>query len=260
MALSHAERAFLIQGAIARLGRPARTGEIAKEAGVDDSTASRILHSLAPKGVFRHHEDGSWDLGLGVADLAYRALEATDDLDAMQHALAQARQDTDDGLVFLYMLAPHLPIGRQCVLMQVGDSDLVELNMTPRDVLSVTRSLRTGASGRTILAFLPPAVQERVIAAPLPDEAGPGAIRDPEDLRASLAHVRDVGYALGRQECMPGWNSIAVPVFYEDSVYGCVLMLKPATVMPQAPPEYINAIKAAAVRLSRSDMAWPNPA
>ncbi|UCM89730.1 hypothetical protein [Streptomyces marincola] len=47
------------------------------------------------------------------------------------------------------MLAPFDGARRQCVDMAVGDSDLLELGMTPREVLRVTRSLHTGASGRT---------------------------------------------------------------------------------------------------------------
>ncbi|MET8816509.1 hypothetical protein ABZW47_31485 [Streptomyces sp. NPDC004549] len=58
--------------------------------------------------------------------------------------------------------------------------------MTPRDVLSVTRSLRTGASGRTILAYLSEDIQQRVAAEPIPEEAGPGVLRDPQEFLDSL--------------------------------------------------------------------------
>jgi hypothetical protein len=63
-----------------------------------------------------------------------------------------------------------------------GDSELAELGMTPPDVLSVTRSLHTGASGRSILACLPEPIQRQVLAEPVPDEAGPGVYRDDDAL------------------------------------------------------------------------------
>lgn len=90
--------------------------------------------------------------------------------------------------------------------------------MTPREVLSVTRSLRTGASGRTILAYLPEPIQQRVLAEPVPSEAGPGATKDNDQLLRSLQDIRDNGYATGFQECMAGWNSRAAPVMREDSI------------------------------------------
>jgi hypothetical protein len=55
--------------------------------------------------------------------------------------------------------------------MAVGESDLMELGITIREVLSVTRSLRTGASGLSILAYLPEPMQRRVLAEP--DPMGP---------------------------------------------------------------------------------------
>lgn len=156
------------------------------------------------------------------------------------------------------MKAPFGGIGRQCIDMAVGDSDLVELGMTPRDVLSVTRSLRTGASGRTILAYLPEVLQQRVLAEPVPEQAGPGVYRDNDALIASLADIRDRGHTLGRQECMANWNSCAAPIMWNDSIMGSMLLLKPAIVMPEVPEQVIEATKHASAQLSRmGGGAWP---
>ena len=59
------------------------------------------------------------------------------------------------------MRAPFGVAGKQCLDFEVGDSDLQELEMTPRELLSTTRSLRTDASGRTILAYLPEGIQQK---------------------------------------------------------------------------------------------------
>lgn len=130
--------------------------------------------------------------------------------------------------------------------------------MTPRDVLSVTRSLRTGASGRTILAYLPEVLQQRVLAEPVPDQAGPGVYRDNDALVASLAEVRDLGHALGYEECMAGWNSCAAPIMWDGSIMGAVLLLKLKSVMPVAPDSVIEATKEAAAVLSRYGAARPS--
>jgi len=181
--------------------------------------------------------------------------------DAAHATLEELREATGQGLVFLYMLAPFGGAQRQCIDMAVGESDLVELGMTPKAVLSVTRSLRTGASGRSILAYLPDLIQQRVLEEPVPDEAGPGVYRDNDALLHSLEEVRDQGYALGLQECMAHWNSCAAPIMSGDTIMGALLMLKPATIMPAAPPSVIEATAAAAAQLSclTGGAAWPRP-
>ncbi|MFG2194874.1 IclR family transcriptional regulator [Streptomyces sp. NPDC048639] len=257
---SHAERVFRVQRAFVDLGGPDHSlSELAETTGLDDSTVSRILQSGIYSGTFARPRRGRYQLARAVSELAFQAL-SHDGLsgDEAHAVLQQLRLATDGGMVFLYMKAPFGGINRQCIDMAVGDSDLVELGMTPRDVLSVTRSLRTGASGRTILAYLPPVLQQRVFDEPVPEEAGPGVYQDNDELRDSLADIRDQGYAVGYQECMSGWNSCAAPIMWDSSIMGAVLLLRPAQLMPHAPQKVIDATKHAAARLSRLGGGdWP---
>ncbi|MFJ9852017.1 IclR family transcriptional regulator C-terminal domain-containing protein [Streptomyces sp. NPDC101150] len=254
----HAERVFLVQTAFAELGGYAHgPGEIAEFTGLDDSVVYRILQSGIYQRIFERVDRGLYRLRTSAAQLAFSALDHRLTGDTTQTALRALREATDGGLAFLYMVAPFSGAQRQCIDMAVGDSDLAELGMTPRDVLSVTRSLRTGASGRTILAYLPPVLQQRVLAEPVPDQAGPGVFRDNDALMASLAEVRDLGHALGYEECMAGWNSCAAPIMWDGSIMGSVLLLKPRTVMPQPPESAIEATKEAAAELSRYGAARP---
>ncbi|KFG71391.1 IclR family transcriptional regulator [Streptomyces mutabilis] len=256
---SHTERVFRVQQAFIELGGGAqRLTDIARTADLDDSTVSRILTAGTYKKTFVRAGRGLYQLGAGAADLGLYAL-SDDNLsgDESRDVLQNLRARTDGGLVFLYLKAPFGGAGRQCFDMAVGDSDLIELGMTPRDVLFVSRSLRTGASGRTILAFMNEAIQKRVAHGPIPDEAGPGVLRDADEFLTSLAHVREHGFALGRQECMANWNSIAAPVIWDDTIQGAVLLLKPAHVMPKAPPHFIDATVKAAAQLSQLGGGWP---
>ncbi|WP_432002806.1 IclR family transcriptional regulator domain-containing protein [Streptomyces sioyaensis] len=253
----HAERVFLVQTAFAELGGSAHgPGEIAEFTGLDDSVVYRILQSGIYQRIFERVDRGLYRLRTSAAQLAFTALDHR--LDGAQTVLRDLRKATDGGLAFLYMVAPFSGAQRQCVDMAVGDSDLAELGMTPRDVLSVTRSLRTGASGRTILAYLPEVLQQRVLAEPVPDQAGPGVYRDNDALVASLAEVRDLGHALGYEECMAGWNSCAAPIMWDGSIMGAVLLLKLKSVMPVAPESVIEATKEAAAVLSRYGAARPS--
>ncbi|MFF4933231.1 IclR family transcriptional regulator [Streptomyces griseofuscus] len=256
---SHTERVFRVQQAFIELGGGAqRLTDIARTADLDDSTVSRILTSGTYKKTFVRAGRGLYQLGTGAADLGLYAL-SDDNLsgDESREVLQNLRLQTDGGLVFLYLKAPFGGAGRQCYDMAVGDSDLIELGMTPRDVLFVSRSLRTGASGRTILAFMNESIQKRVAHGPIPDEAGPGVIKDGDAFLASLGDIREQGFALGLQECMANWNSIAAPVIWDDTIQGAVLLLKPVHVMPEAPQHFIDATVKAAAQLSQLGGGWP---
>ncbi len=65
--------------------------------------------------------------------------------------------------------------------------------------------------GKVLLAFAPPEIVERVIAAGLPAFT-PNTITDPDQLRAHLAQVRAQGYALNQEESEYGLVSVAAPV------------------------------------------------
>jgi DNA-binding IclR family transcriptional regulator len=256
---NHAERVFLVtQAFIDHGGGPLGPGEISAGTGLSDSAVHRILQSGVYSEIFVRIGRGKYRLGSKAAELGFHALEDDHDLGGTEakEVLQRLRLKTDGGLVFLYMKAP-FGYGRQCYDMAVGDSDLVELGMTPREVLSVTRSLRTGASGRTILAYMSERVQRMVLDEPVPEEAGPGVYTDNDELLASLKEVRDQGYALGYQECMKGWNSCAAPILWQGAIQGAVLLLKPAYVMPQAPQAVIDATVEAAAQLSSLNGGWP---
>lgn len=245
-----AVRTFEVQVRLAELGPgPHALKEISAHCAMDDATVSRVLAAGIYKRIFRRTARGMYELARPLSELAYALPHGPPREDAAA-ALQELRAATDGGLALLYLKAPGLVTARQCSEMAVGDSDLTELGMSARDVLAVTRSLRTGASGRVILAYLPPALQAQVLDEPVPDEAGPGVIRDRDALAASLDTIREVGYGLGHQECMAGWNSIAAPVFDGDSIVASVLLLRPALQMQRAPASYIRATEKAAAALS----------
>lgn len=257
---THAERVIRVQQAFADLGGDVHgTGELAEAAGLDDSAVSRILQSGVYGGIFERVARGRYRLGVTTAYLGLHALAHVPSLGRVAHEiLEELRNASGGGLAFLYTLAPFGGAQRQCIDMAVGDSDLVELGMTPRDVLCVTRSLRIGASGRSMLAHLPDAIVDRVLADEVPDEAGPGVYRDDDELLATLVNIRDCGYAVGYEECMPLWNSVAAPIMWADSILGAALLVKPATMMPEAPESVIEATMTAAAKLSHLPHgSWP---
>ncbi|MEV7416147.1 IclR family transcriptional regulator C-terminal domain-containing protein [Streptomyces sp. NPDC089919] len=248
---THAERVFRVQQAFAQLGGEVHgLGELARASGVDDSSVHRILRSGLSRGAFLQVGRGRYRLGPSAARLGAQALMNSLDVEALPDRLGRLHRATEGGLTFLFGLNHFGRLQRHCVDMAVGDSDLSEFGAV-RDMLVINSSLRVGAAGRAILAHLPEAMRRRAISEPLPPGVGPGAFHDRERLLASLAEIRAKGYAVGLQECMSGWNSLAAPVLWGDTPLGAVVVMKPAVGAAEPIERYVLAVRAAAADLGR---------
>ncbi|MFB8171414.1 IclR family transcriptional regulator [Kitasatospora purpeofusca] len=243
---SLAARAFAVQQAFTRLpGDVHALRTIAAAAGLDDATTHRILQTGVTDGVFEQVGRGRYRLGTGTARAGVQAM-AHSPGSASTHGILEHLHRATGGLALLYVLSPFGGAKRLCTDYAIGDTDPADVGMTAEDVVSVSRSLRAGASGRVILAHLPRPIQDLVLAEEVPPTAGPGVIRDNDELAATFDGIRRLGFAVGRQECMPGWDSVAAPVLWHDAVMGSVLMLKPSPEMPaDLRPLIYHTLKAA---------------
>ncbi|MFE4359910.1 IclR family transcriptional regulator C-terminal domain-containing protein [Kitasatospora sp. NPDC056800] len=229
---SLAARAFAVQRAFTQLsGEVHSLRSIAATAGLDDATTHRILKTGVAGGVFEQIGRGRYRLGTGTARAGVQAMAHSPSA-ASTHTILERLHAATDGLALLYVLSPFGGAKRLCTDYVIGDIDPAEVGMSAEDVVSVSRSLRTGASGRVILAYLPQTIQDLVLAEEVPPTAGPGVIRDNDALNASLDEIRHLGFGVGRQECMPGWDSVSAPVLWHDSIMGSVLLLRRSADMP----------------------------
>ncbi|MET7291270.1 IclR family transcriptional regulator C-terminal domain-containing protein [Streptomyces griseoloalbus] len=194
---------------------------------------------------------GRYRFGLPAAQLAAQVFFHSPRADCSSGPLRRLRQSSDQGLAFFYGLTYFGGARRECIDMAVGDSDLSELGMSPRQVMAANQCLRLSTSGRVLLAHLPDVFREQILSLPLPAEGGPGVYRDNERLRASLDRVRAQGYAIGREECARGWDSYASPVRWGNVVVGAVALLTPTHPAPtSATVEHlVTAVRAAAAEI-----------
>lgn len=85
--------------------------------------------------------------------------------------------------------------------------------------------LGVAAKGRLLLAFAPAAVQEQVLARPLPSFTE-FSIADPDELRNEIQRIRQQRRALAREDLQLGVGSVAAPVLNrEGAVVGCVSLV-----------------------------------
>jgi len=85
------------------------------------------------------------------------------------------------------------------------------LRVMPQKGIAI--ALHSGAAGKTILANLSPAEQERIIGVKQLPSFTANTITDPIALRRQLQEIRERGYAITEGEVCVGVKAVAAPVF-----------------------------------------------
>ncbi|MFF2657320.1 IclR family transcriptional regulator [Kitasatospora sp. NPDC058032] len=226
-ATSHA-RVFALQEAFTRLGGGDQgVVDLAAATGIPDSTVHRILQSGVPGGAVDQVRRGRYRPGPTIIKAAIHAMAHVPGAATTRAILADLHERTG-AAALLFTLAPFGGLRRLCTDYAWGQMDPGELSVFTHSLVTHSRSLRTGASGRAILAHLPAPLQRLAFDEEPPNNDAPGALLDDQALAASLAEIRRTGYAVGREEVAPGWDAIAAPVVWGDVAVGSVALAKPA--------------------------------
>ena len=208
------ERAVAVLEALAdgELG----TNDVARRAGVDPSTASRQLATLAAHGLVEHApESGRYRLGLRLVELGNLVLGRLDLRELARPHLRALVEET----------------GETATLSVPGERDAITIDFvqSPRSVRSVAQLGRPSvghatAAGKVVLAF---ARRGDVPEPPAPLRAfTPRTIVDPRLLERELERVRRRGWAVALEEREPGLAAIAAPVLRGGGELAAVLGLQ----------------------------------
>jgi IclR family acetate operon transcriptional repressor len=225
------QRALAVLDAVADAD-DAGTNEIARRTGINASTVSRLLATLAGGGLVRHDEaTGRYRLGPRLVQLGNAALAGLDLRELARPVLTALATET----------------GETATLSVPGDPDAVTVDFvqSPSSVQSVARVGRPSiahatATGKVALAFggaaLPDGPLHRYTAR---------TIVDAGRLAAELDRVRAQGYAVAIGEREDDLNAIAAPVLGPHGELVAILGL-------QGPAPRFNA---AAVRRASETIA-----
>lgn len=175
------------------------TNEIGRRAGLNPSTASRQLATLAAAGLVAHvAETGQYRLGPRLVELGNAALAGLDLRDLARPRLKALAQET----------------GETATLSVPGDPDAITADFvqSPSSVQSVARLGRPSvahatATGKVVLAFSGRALPGGELEA-FTDRT----IVDPERLRQEVERVRQRGWAVAVGEREPDLSAVAAPV------------------------------------------------
>jgi IclR family pca regulon transcriptional regulator len=189
---------------------PALTlSEVARRAGITRAAAGRFLRTLEQLGYVRASTGSATGVGVRFA-LTPRVLEL--------------------GFSFLSALSipevvqPHLDrlsheVGESVSAAVLDGGDIVYVARVPtRRIMSVRITIGTTfpafatSMGRVLLAGLPEAGAEALLAASDLPSLTPRTVTDGAALRAELQRVREQGWALVDGELEPGLRSVAVPI------------------------------------------------
>ena len=222
--------------------RPNRTlTELAAEAGLNKSTAHRMLGVLEKEGfVIRSPDTGSYQLGPEMIVLGARALRAVDIREAARPELERLAETTGEHATLESLVADEV-----LILDEVRGRGLLGLGSS----IGTRWPAHATATGKVLIAYAE--------ASPLEPGADLRPVTDRtivsfERWSADLAEVREQGYATNVEELEPGYVSVAAPVRDGEgrtsvalSVGGSVHRLPPDRI-----PSLAETVRGAASRLS----------
>lgn len=171
--------------------------EIQRVVGLSRPTLYRLLHTLALKGLIKAEgEPQRFRLANGVMQLAHVWLKGLDAVTVARPVLERLRDQT----------------GETAALFTLDeDRGICVLECRSRHVLAISRGVghtgmvTQGATGKAMLAFMPPALQLKFLNN-IPKAQRPA-------FQAALSEAKRNGYAISRGEIFVGAVAVAAPYF-----------------------------------------------
>jgi DNA-binding IclR family transcriptional regulator len=225
--------------------------DLGKQLQLPKSTVHRLASTLIDAGMLEQNaETGKYRLGLVLFELGSLVRRKMDFSSEAKPYLMSLREKTGETV--------HLAILDHTSIIYVNSLESKHAIRMTMDV-GVRKPAHCTAVGKVLLAFQPPEVIEKIIAAGLPERT-PHTIVDADALRQELATIRSRGYAFDDEESELGLRCIAAPVrdYYGNviaatSVAGPAQRLTKKVLMSYA-PDVISAGEAISLRLGYQPM------
>jgi DNA-binding IclR family transcriptional regulator len=178
---------------------------IGRALGMPKSSAHRLLTALSRRGLVEQDGRGRYGPGIGLVALGLGALEREPVVAAARPVLEQAAEELGETFFLVGARA-----GRLIVLDKAEGNGF--LRAAPRVGSSVP--VHATASGKLFLAFAPALVERSD--APL-ERFTPRTAADDAALAREIALARKRGWALNREEWIPGLAVLAAPIWMAAS-------------------------------------------
>jgi IclR family transcriptional regulator, KDG regulon repressor len=227
-------------------GEPLALGEFAHRAKLAPATAHRILRSLALYQFVRQNDDGDYELGLRLLELG-SAVASQFDIVRMARPHMERLAETTGETVHLAVLDDDHAVyvdkveGRHSIRLVSRPGYTVPLHAT-----SLGKVLCAGLNDADLDALL-----ERLRRS-LDDETL-------SRFRAEIDEARRTGYAVDREELLPGLMCVGTPIFDRDgSVLAAMSVAGPTFRMEAALQQHADVLADAVAALS-SELGYSGP-
>lgn len=195
--------------------------EITRNLSITRSRTYRILKTLEARGFVEFDkETQGYQLGLKLLEMGETVREHFDLRRVAEPYLRKLAQKTGD-VSLLIVLRNDVVV---CIDQYQGSYTL-----QGSTTIGVALSFHVGASPKMLLAYLPPAEQERIINKIEFTTFTPYTIKNRQELQKSLLTIRNQGYAIDIEEYEMGINAIGAPIRdYKGDVIAGVTLTTPA--------------------------------
>lgn len=238
-------RVVRVLAALADSDGSAGVGDLSAQLQLAPSTAHRLLNLLKAEGMVEASPTGGrYGIGPEFYRIAARVV-ATVDVTALSQPYIETLARRFDETVLFGLYLPH----RQALAFTARADG--EQALLYRIDMNRPGSLAWGASGKSVLAYLPAGHIRSVLGLEEPSPVAGARQADPAVVESELAEIRERGYAVTEGEKLPEARGIGAPVFGPRGVVGCILLTSPKSRMPHADINVIGAaVREEALRLS----------
>jgi len=228
------------------------TGDIARACGIANSTAHDLLNGLADAGLLSRQAPGRFRLGPGIARLAETLLGSDTLIEAARPVVVRTAEN----------------YGETCHVLVMTDGRLISMTAAEghsavrvaRGAINQDAPLHATAPGKLLLAALPLAELNRVLAGMSLTAVTPRTVTQKSILRDQIAGIREDGYAAETGELDPHMASAAAPVRnHSGMIIAAFALLVPASRFAEQARAYRNICLEAA-RATSVRMGWAAPA
>ena len=239
-------RAFALLEALAAEDGPVALADLAARVRLPKATVHRLLAQLASAELVRREPEGRrFTVGARLSALALRVLANSTHRGA-RHAILQSLVDDLGETCNLTMLD-----GAEIVYLdRVDTPSPLRVNLQPGSKVP----LHCTASGKLLLALLPAARRQRLVAQLRLDRATPNTLGTRAALEAQLKRVRRERLGIDAEEFITGLVCVAVPILAGDGrAIGAVAMQAPVARVPlERAVAHAPRLREAAAALSRT--------
>jgi len=201
-------RGFHVLASFGGAERALTLSEIASRAGITRSAAQRIVHTLRQTGHLRLSEDGRGFLpDLGILDLTYDFLRLNPLIRSASSVLLELRRNVRERVDL------SLFDGQRMVYAARMQS---KREMFFAMLLGHSVPTYCTSGGWAVMAMLPDAEVDALLAAADLRHITPRTLTDPDQIRAQIALVRQSGHALALEQIVMGEIALAVAIAGSD--------------------------------------------